>query len=90
MSAVISITQATSPMPAWSWDDLEAELLELTAGTHVQAIVPNVVSATRKQARFKDRRTILREVLCLTSAVLDDDFARRLRESGSDPLSAND
>ena len=90
MSAVISLNTSSTPLPSWTWEDLEAELLQLTAGTHVQAIVPNVVSATRKQARFKDRRTILREVLCLTSAVLDDDFARRLRESGTDPLSAND
>jgi len=87
MSAVISINTGQTPMPAWTWEDLEAELLRLTAGTHVQAIVPNVVSATRKQARFKDGRTVLREVLCLTSAVLDDDFARRLREAGNDPLS---
>lgn len=88
MSTVVSINSASTPLPSWSWEDLEAELLQLTAGTQVQAIVPNIVSATRKQARFKDHRTILREVLCLTSAVLDDDFARRLRKSGSDPLSA--
>ena len=90
MSAVVSINSNSTPLPSWTWEDLESELLQLTAGTHVQAIVPNVVSATRKQARFKDRRTLLREVLCLTSAVLDDDFARRLRDSGSNPLSAND
>ena len=89
MSAVISISNASNPMPAWTWEELETELLQLTAGTQMHAIVQNVVSATRKQARFKDRRTILREVLCLTSAVLDDDFARRLRESGDIPLSAN-
>ena len=78
------------PMPSWTWDDLEQALSDLAAGTQVQALVPGLVSATRKESRFKTADGVLREVLCLTSAVLDDDFARKLRERGASPLPLSD
>ena len=38
------------------------------------AMARDLVSATRKMARFKPSEMVLREILCLTWALLDEGF----------------
>ncbi len=39
------------------------------------AMARELVSATRKMSRFKPPEMVLREILCLTWALLDEDFS---------------
>jgi hypothetical protein len=63
-----------TPMPSFTWEQLERQLRDL-AGAPVKAgMAESVVSATRKQARFKPPEMVLREILLLASTLLDDGF----------------
>lgn len=63
-----------TPTPAFTWEQLERQLTDL-AGTPVKAaMASSVVSATRKQARFKPAEMVLREILLLAWTLLDDGF----------------
>lgn len=69
-----SPTPQEEPMPAFSWAQLERQLVDLAA-TETQAVMArHLVSATRKLARFKPPEMVLREILCLTWVLLDEDF----------------
>jgi hypothetical protein len=37
-------------------------------------MVPDLVEATRKQASFKPNELVMREILCIASAVMDETF----------------
>lgn len=60
--------------PAFTWSQLERQLADL-ADSPVKAVMArDLVSATRKMARFKPPEMVLREILCLTWALLDEEF----------------
>ena len=60
--------------PSFTWDQLERQLADL-AGDPVKALMArDLVSATRKMAAFKPPEMVLREILCLSWALLDEGF----------------
>lgn len=64
----------TAPMPGFSWEALERQLMSLAASNETATLVPGLVSATRKLAQWKPPEMVLREILCLGSTVMDRDF----------------
>lgn len=61
-------------IPSFSWEQLERQLVDLAA-TPVQAsMARHLVSATRKLAPFKPPEMVLREILCMTWVLLDENF----------------
>lgn len=60
--------------PQFTWNQLERQLSSLSANPASSAIIHDLVSATRKQARFKPTEMVLREILCIASAVMDETF----------------
>ena len=68
-------------VPGVTWEQLERQLSDL-AGDPVKALMArDLVSATRKMARFKPPEMVLREILCMSWALLDEGFRP---EPGSD------
>jgi hypothetical protein len=66
---------ANGPMaPAFTWDQLERQLADLADTPMKSAMARDLVSATRKTAAFKPPEMVLREILCLTWALLDESF----------------
>jgi hypothetical protein len=63
-----------SPMPTFSWQQLERQLFDLAATPAQQELAEHLVSATRKLSRFKPPEMVLREILCLTWVLLDENF----------------
>jgi hypothetical protein len=67
--------------PVFTWNQLERQLSDL-AGDPVKALMArDLVSATRKMSKFKPPEMVLREILCLSWALLDEGFRP---EPGSD------
>ncbi|WP_332772171.1 hypothetical protein [Phenylobacterium sp.] len=67
--------RADQPMvSAFSWSQLERQLADLVDTPVKQTMARELVSATRKMARFKPPEMILREILCLSWALLDESF----------------
>lgn len=66
---------ADSPSaPGFTWEQLERQLSDL-AGDPVKAVMArDLVSATRKMSRFKPPEMVLREILCMSWALLDEGF----------------
>lgn len=60
--------------PQFTWSELERQLASLSASPAASAMVSDLVSATRKQAPFKPTEMVLREILCIASAVMDETF----------------
>ena len=60
--------------PAFSWAQLERQLADLVDTPAKQAMARELVSATRKMARYKPPEMVLREILCLSWALLDESF----------------
>ena len=69
-------------IPAVTWTQLERQLTDLTDTDTKAIMVRDLVSATRKMARFKPPEMVLREVLCLAGVLLDESF--RPGEEGDD------
>ena len=65
---------AADPALTISWEMLERQLTELAVGSASRALVPTLISATRKQAPFKPAELVLREVLCIASTLMDETF----------------
>ena len=61
-------------VPMFSWDQLERQLADLTDTPTKATMARDLVSATRKMSAFKPPEMILREILCLTWALLDESF----------------
>ena len=60
--------------PGFTWEQLERQLADL-AGDPVKALMAHdLVSATRKMSRFKPPEMVLREILCMSWALLDEGF----------------
>jgi DNA-binding CsgD family transcriptional regulator len=61
-------------IPGFTWEQLERQLSDL-AGDPVKAVMArDLVSATRKMSRFKPPEMVLREILCMSWALLDEGF----------------
>jgi hypothetical protein len=61
-------------IPMFSWDQLERQLLDLAATPAQATMARHLVSATRKLAPFKPAEMVLREILCMTWVLLDENF----------------
>lgn len=63
-----------APMPGFSWSQLERQLADLAGDPIKSAMARDLVSGTRKLSRFKPPEMVLREILCMTWALLDEGF----------------
>jgi hypothetical protein len=61
-------------IPIFSWEQLERQLVDLAATETQAAMARHLVSATRKLAPFKPSEMVLREILCMTWVLLDENF----------------
>jgi hypothetical protein len=61
-------------IPSFSWEQLERQLVDLAATETQAAMARHLVSATRKLAPFKPSEMVLREILCMTWVLLDENF----------------
>jgi hypothetical protein len=61
-------------IPSFSWEQLERQLADLAATPAQAAMAQHLVSATRKLAPFKPAEMVLREILCMTWVLLDENF----------------
>lgn len=57
-----------------NWTAIERQLIDLALRPAVKAMIPALVSAIRKHSRLKPSELLFRELLCLASVVLDEDF----------------
>jgi len=75
--------QSSEPAaPSFTWSQLERQLADLADTPIKAAMARDLVSATRKTSQFKPPEMVLREILCLTWALLDEGFQPDL-EPGS-------
>ncbi len=65
---------AETPTPAFTWEQLERQLADLSGAPNRAAITAPLVSALRKQARWKPSEMVLREILCLAWTLMDESF----------------
>jgi hypothetical protein len=72
-------------VPAFSWSQLERQLADLAETPAKAAMAKDMVSATRKLSRFKPPEMVLREILCMTWVLLDEDFQPQASDSTSMP-----
>jgi hypothetical protein len=72
-------------VPGFTWSQLERQLVDLSDTPVKAAMALDLVTATRKMARFKPPEMVLREILCLTWALLDEGFQPELGEDLQDP-----
>jgi len=61
-------------IPTFTWDQLERQLVDLAATPGQASMAKHLVSATRKLAPFKPSEMVLREILCMTWVLLDENF----------------
>ena len=61
-------------LPSFSWAQLERQLVDLAATPAQASMARHLVSATRKLAPFKPAEMVLREILCMTWVLLDENF----------------
>src|SRR5690349_11392707 len=61
-------------LPGFSWTQLERQLVDLSATAAQADMARHLVSATRKLAPLKPPEMVLREILCLTWVLLDENF----------------
>lgn len=67
-------TGAGTLIQGFTWEALERQLTDLAPDAAKAAMAGPLVSATRKQARFKPPELVLREILCLASTLMDESF----------------
>jgi hypothetical protein len=72
-------------IPSFSWEQLERQLVDLAATPAQASMARHLVSATRKLAPFKPSEMVLREILCMTWVLLDENF-RPESEGASDEI----
>ena len=68
-------TPSEESMPSFSWVQLERQLVDLAATDTQAEMARHLVSASRKLAPFKPPEMVLREILCLTWVLLDENFS---------------
>ena len=69
-----ALNSAHDLTPPFTWSQLERQLSDLSATRANAALVCDLMTATRKQAAFKPAELVLREILCIASAVMDETF----------------
>ena len=79
----------TKPSPeearlSFSWDQLERQLVDLAATPAQACMAQHLVSATRKMAPFKPSEMVLREILCITWVLLDENFKTEPQEGSAE------
>lgn len=62
------------PLPTISWSQLERQIEDLAVTPAKREMVAALMSATRKQARFKPSEMVMREILCIAAVLMDEDF----------------
>ncbi|MFZ3005563.1 MAG: hypothetical protein WA047_05260 [Phenylobacterium sp.] len=67
-------TPGEAPGPGFTWTQLERQLADLAGCPAKAAMARDLVSATAKMSRFKPPEMVLREILCMTWALLDEGF----------------
>jgi hypothetical protein len=65
---------AATPMQGFTWEMLERQLADLATDPRKAEMAAPLVSATRKQSRFKPPEMVLREILCMASTLMDEAF----------------
>ena len=63
-----------SILPEVTWSQLERQLADLAGCPTKAAMARDLVSATRKMAPYKPPEMVLREILCMAWALLDESF----------------
>ena len=66
--------------PSFTWVQLERQLVDLAATETQAEMARHLISATRKLAAFKPPEMVLREVLCITWVLLDENFQAQAEE----------
>jgi hypothetical protein len=69
-----TLNSQDEPVPGFTWTELERQLASLAASTQSALMASDLVSATRKQANFKPPEMVLREILCVAGALMDESF----------------
>ena len=69
-------------LPTFTWAQLERQLVDLAATPAQASMARHLVSGTRKLAAFKPSEMVLREILCMTWVLLDENFKSE-QEAGS-------
>ena len=80
-----TLNAVDEPVPAFTWRELERQLSSLAANSRAALMASDLVSATRKQARFKPGEMVLREILCMAGALMDEGFPLA-SDSGEAPM----
>lgn len=62
------------PLPTITWGQLERQIEDLAVTPAKREMVAVLMSATRKQARFKPSEMVMREILCIAGVLMDEDF----------------
>lgn len=71
-------------LPPITWGELERQLVSLAAKPTSADMVHDLIAATRKQAAFKPSEMVMREILCIASAVMDETFLSESEASSPD------
>jgi len=61
-------------LPQISWEQLERQIADLAPTPATREMVGPLISATRKQARFKPAELVMREILCIAGVLMDEGF----------------
>ena len=61
-------------LPMINWGQLERQIEDLAVTPAKKEMVAALMSATRKQARFKPAEMVMREILCIAGVLMDEDF----------------
>jgi hypothetical protein len=72
------------PVQGFSWTQLERQLVDLAATPAQASMARHLVSATRKLAPFKPTEMVLREILCMTWVLLDENFKTEPEEGSAE------
>lgn len=69
-----TLAKRDEALPPINWAQLERQLVDLSATPAQADMARHLVSATRKLAPFKPAEMVLREILCMTWVLLDENF----------------
>lgn len=61
-------------LPAISWSQLETVMITLADSDAKRLMVRHLVEGTRKQSAFLPTEETIREILCISFALMDGDF----------------
>ena len=61
-------------VPSFTWSQLERQLADLADSPMKAAMARDLISGLRKMSQFKPPEMVLREILCTSWALLDEDF----------------